>query len=209
MGLKSAWEKHCLPGLIDRVCRSGPILEERRRWVGRAEGEVLEIGVGSGLNFIAYDPAKVGRLVGIDPSAPLLARAAARTGELGFPVELRNAPAEKLPFDARSFDSAVVTYTLCSVGDVSKALAELRRVLRPGGKLVFIEHGAAPDARPRRWQQRITPVWRHISGNCHLDRDVRAELEAAGFGLDVIEAAYTEDGPRWMTFTSAGVAVTP
>ncbi len=205
MSLKRAWEARCLPGLIDKVCRSSAILEERRRWVPRATGTVLELGVGSGLNLGIYDPIRVTRLVGIDPSEPLLARSRERARALPFAVELRRASAEALPVDAASIDTVVATYTLCSVASSAAALGEARRVLRRGGRLIFIEHGAAPDAGPRRWQERITPLWRHVSGNCHLDRDVRADLRAAGFTLGEVVAAYAE-GPRWMSFTTAGTA---
>ena len=206
MGIKALWEARVLPRLLDRVCGSRAIRAERERWIPFASGEVLEVGIGSGTNLRLYHPGRVQRLVGIDPSEPLLAMTRARVASLAFPVELVTAPAETLPFDAGRFDTAVITYTLCSVSSPRDVLGEVRRVLRPGGKLVFLEHGAAPDASSRRWQGLITPVWRHLSGNCHLDRDVRRELEAARFGIEEIESHYAEEGPRWFTFTSGGVA---
>ena len=206
MGLRALWEAKVLPTLIDRVCGSRAIWAERKRWIPEASGEVLEVGIGSGRNLSVYDRAKVQRVVGVDPSAPLLELTRARAAQLPFPVELTAAPAERLPFDAGRFDTAVITYTLCSVRSPSEVLSEVRRVLRPGGKLVFLEHGAAPDPSARRWQARLTPLWRHVSGNCHLDRDVRAALEAAGFGIDEIESHYADEGPRWFTYTSGGVA---
>jgi ubiquinone/menaquinone biosynthesis C-methylase UbiE len=124
-------------------------------------------------------------------------------------VEIVRGVAEALPFDAARVDSAVVTYTLCSVESPSRALAEVRRVLRPGGRLFFVEHGIAPerDARIRAWQRRITPFWRRIGGNCHLDRDPRRELAEAGFAIEELRADYTEDSPRWLSFTYEGAAL--
>ena len=207
--LGELWDGHVLPRLVERACKSHVILEERRRCVPRASGEVLEVGVGSGLNLALYDPERVTRVVGIDPSEPLLVRASERARAAAVHVELVPAAAERLPFDAARFDSAVVTYTLCSVADVARALAEVRRVLRPRGRLLFIEHGAAPDGGPRRWQRRITPLWKRIGGNCHLDRDVKRELETGGFAIEELRAAYAEGSPRWLSFTYEGVAVTP
>lgn len=201
----SFWANRVLPILVEKGCRSSVILEERRRWIPRAHGRVLELGVGSGLNLAFYDAARVANVTGIDPSAALLARAGARAAEAPVPVELVAAPAEQLPFDAGSFDSAIVTYSLCSMADPARALAELRRVLRAGGELMFVEHGLAPDARTARWQRWLTPIWRRFTGGCHLDRDIAALLRDAGYQLDELDAGYTE-GVRWLSFTYQGTA---
>ena len=204
--LGALWDGHVLPRLVERACKSHVILDERRRCVPRASGEVLEVGVGSGLNLGLYDSQRVTRVVGIDPSEPLLAKARQRAVAAAVHVQLLHAAAEQLPFDAARFDSAVVTYTLCSVANVARALAEVRRVLRPGGRLLFIEHGLAPDRGPRGWQRRITPLWKRVGGNCHLDRDVKRELESSGFAIEELRAAYAEGGPRWLSFTYEGWA---
>lgn len=201
----SFWSDRMLPVLIEKACRSHVILEERRRWVPRAEGRVLELGVGSGLNLAFYDAARATHVTGIDPSAPLLDRARPRAAGAKVPVELLQASAEQLPFDDAAFDSAVVTYTLCSVSDPRRALDELRRVLVPGGRLYFAEHGLAKDAAPRRWQARITPLWQRVSGGCHLDRDTFALLENAGYALEERVEQYGE-GPRWISYSYQGVA---
>jgi len=203
----SFWAQRILPYLIEKAGRSHAILEARRRWIPRAHGDVLEIGVGSGLNLAFYDPARVHRVTAIDPSEPLLARAAARVAAASVPIELVSASAEALPFPDASFDSIVMTYTLCSIADPVRALAELRRVLRPGGELLFVEHGLAHDEGTRRWQRRLTPVWKHVSGGCHLDRDAGALLAAAGFASDDLTAAPVE-GARWLSFTYQGTART-
>lgn len=199
------WAERILPHLVEKGCRSRTILEERQRWIPRAHGEVLELGVGSGLNLAFYDASSVGKVTGIDPSVPLLARAEARAHKAQVPVELVPGTAEQLPFPDRSFDSAVITYSLCSIGDPPRALAELRRVLRPDGELFFVEHGLARDPAPRRWQRWLTPLWRRIGGGCHLDRDIAAILRDSGFRIDELSADYS-DGPRWLGFTYQGVA---
>lgn len=202
MGL---WADHVLPRLIEKACRSRTILAERRRWIPRAHGEVLELGVGSGLNLPFYDPGRVARVTGIDVSRPLLRRAGPRAREAPVPVELVEASAESLPFDAASFDSVVVTYALCSMEDPARAAAEARRVLRDGGDLMFVEHGRAPDRRTRWWQRLLNPLWRRISGGCRLDRDMPAVLRAAGFELDELTAGYS-GMVRWLSFTFEGSA---
>jgi ubiquinone/menaquinone biosynthesis C-methylase UbiE len=201
----SLWATHVLPTLIEKACRSTTILAERRRWIPRARGDVVELGIGSGLNLPFYDARRVHSLTGIDPSVPLLARARSRAATAPVPVELVLASAERLPFGPASFDSAVVTYSLCSVSDPASALAEVRRVLRPDGELIVVEHGLAPDDSTRHWQRRLTPLWRRVSGNCHLDRDIVTLLRSAGFEPDELRADYS-DGVRWLSYTYQGVA---
>ena len=199
------WADRVLPHLVEKACRSHAILEERRRWIPRAHGDVLELGVGSGLNLAFYDAAKVAKVTGIDPSAPLLARAATRAAAAPIAVELVRGTAEHLPFPDQAFDSAVITYSLCSVDDPGRALAELRRVLRPGGELVLVEHGLARDPATQRWQRWLTPMWRRVGGGCHLDRDIAAILRDAGYRSDDLRADYTE-GASWLSYTFEGTA---
>jgi ubiquinone/menaquinone biosynthesis C-methylase UbiE len=201
----SVWATHVLPHLIEKAGRSHAILEARRRWIPRAHGEVLEIGVGSGLNLAFYDPDRVRKLTAIDPSSPLLERASARVRDARVPIELVRGSAEALPFADHSFDSIVMTYTLCSIDDPLRALAELRRVLRPDGELLFVEHGLAREESTRRWQRRLTPLWKRVAGGCHLDRDTGAMLQEAGFRSADMTVA-PGDGPRWLGFTYQGTA---
>lgn len=202
MGL---WAKHVLPLLVEKGCRSTTILDERRRWIPRAHGEVLELGVGTGLNLAFYAPERVAKVTGIDPSPSLLRKAAPRAVSSPIDVELVEASAERLPFASAAFDSVVVTYSLCSIGDPGAALREVRRVLKPDGELVFVEHGLAPDARTSRWQRRATPVWRMFTGGCHLDRDIASIVRDAGFDFEQLDAAYSE-GASWLSFTYQGIA---
>lgn len=201
----SLWARHVVPRLIEVAAQSPSILDERRRWVPRTHGRVLELGVGSGLNLPFYDPVRVARVTGIDPSPPLLRRAGPRAAQAAVPVELVEGFAERLPFDPGSFDSAIVTYSLCSMDEPARALAEVRRVLRPGAELVFVEHGLAPDAGTRWWQRRLSPIWRRIAGGCRLDRDLPALLRDAGFAVDELTAGYSGT-VRVMSYTFQGIA---
>ncbi len=205
MGL---WAKHVLPHLVELACRGSAVAEERERLVPRAYGRVLEIGVGSGLNLRYYDAHRAERVVAFDPSPELLEMARPRAVLAKVPIELAVASAEKLPFGDASFDSAVVTYTLCSVDDPARALAEVKRVLRPGGELFFVEHGLSDEPRTQRWQHRLTPAWSAVGGGCHLDRNVAEELRGAGFALDELRAEHG-DGAKWLSFTYEGVARAP
>ncbi len=199
------WDEKVLPHLVEKACRSHAILDDRRRWIPEARGHVLEVGIGSGLNLAFYDPARATDVIGVDRSPALLARATARLGEARVPVALELGDATHLAFDRARFDTVLVTYTLCSVGDLAAVLGELRRVVRPDGQLVLIEHGASPDPATLRWQRRITPVWRRLGGNCHLDRDVPGAVAAAGFAIDAL-VGNDGDAPRWMSHTTKGVA---
>jgi ubiquinone/menaquinone biosynthesis C-methylase UbiE len=165
---------------------------------------VLEIGVGSGKNLPFYrTPAR--EVLALEPAARLVTMARSAPRATGVPVNFLKASAEAIPLDNHSVDTIVTTWTLCSIPDAAAALAEMRRVLRPGGKLLFAEHGLAPDAGVRRWQDRLTPVWRRIGGGCHLNRPIRAIIEGAGFRIDRIETGYIP-GPKPMTFMYEGSA---
>lgn len=200
----SWWDRRVLPVLIEKACRSRQILEERERLIPQASGRVLEIGVGTGLNLPFYSPRVTG-VVGVDPSAAILDRARDRASVCPAPVTLLEAPAESLPCPDGSFDSVVVTYTLCSVSDPVQALREARRVLRPDGRLLFIEHGLAQRTATRAWQRLATPAWRRLAGNCHLDRDVPDLLYRAGFDTTELRETPAE-GLSWTGYTYEGVA---
>jgi ubiquinone/menaquinone biosynthesis C-methylase UbiE len=205
------WDQRVLPTLIEKACRSRTILAERRRVVPRAVGRVLEIGVGSGLNLPFYDGSQIETLLGIDPSEALLRRARERaeSSALRSRITLQRASAERLPLDDESVDSVVMTYTLCSVDDPGQVLREVRRVLRPGGVLSFVEHGLSIDPGVARQQRRLTPFWRRVSGNCHLDRDAPSELRAAGFELPELTAGDTGGFVRATSYAFEGLARRP
>ncbi len=170
----------------------------RQRVLALAEGRVLEIGAGSGVNLPFYSD-RTTEIVGLEPH-PKLRAMAERAG-----LRVIQGSAEAIPLDSASVDCVVTTWTLCSIPDAAAALEEMRRVLRPGGRLLFVEHGLAPDAGVQRWQQRLTPLWKHIAGGCHLDRDIPGLIRKAGFDIVQLETGHME-GPRPMTFMYEGWA---
>lgn len=195
---------YVLPCLVHRGMRQERFTAYRHRLVREAGGRVLEIGVGSGLNLPLYSDA-VASVVGLDPSATLLAMAARAPRRASLAVTLVRGRAEALPIVSGTIDTVVTAWTLCSVEDLVAATGEVRRVLKPSGRWLFVEHGRAPDERVRDWQDRLTPVWRHIAGGCHLNRAIPALLERSAFRVERVESAYME-GPRIMTFMYEGVA---
>jgi ubiquinone/menaquinone biosynthesis C-methylase UbiE len=193
-----------LPRLLDVTMRDRRLAPYREQTIGLARGLVLEIGVGSGLNLPLYGRA-VDCVCGIDPSPELLRLARNRAVGALFPVSLFRASGEQLPFASAAFDTVVMTWTFCSIARPVAALTEMSRVLKPGGRLLFVEHGLSPEPRIARWQQRLTPCWKCIGGGCHLDRKMDDLVRAAGFGFDVIDTGYME-GPKPWTFMYQGAA---
>jgi ubiquinone/menaquinone biosynthesis C-methylase UbiE len=193
-----------LPRLTDLVMRRGDLVPYRRRIVSIASGRVLEIGIGSGLNLPLYGQA-VDQIIGIDPSANLLEMARKARSHGGAPLQLIEGSAERIPIEDASVDTVVTTWTLCSIETVDLALVEMRRVLKPGGRMLFVEHGLAPDPRVRWWQDRLTPMWKSLSGGCHLNRAISNLIEDQGFRIDRIEKGYLR-GPNPMSFIYEGSA---
>lgn len=201
MGL---YRTRIFPRLLDLAMRQDILAPYRRRAVAEAAGPVLEIGAGSGLNLPLYGrPADW--VCAVEPSPELLGMAARRGAAAPVPVALVRASAEALPFRDGAFATVVSTWTLCSIPDPLRALGEMRRVLSPGGRLAFVEHGLAPEMRVAGWQRRLTPLWRHIAGGCHLDREIDALIRTAGFRIGAIETGYIK-GPKVMTFLYQGWA---
>lgn len=194
-----------LPQLVHFACGFKPIMRQREKIVPLAQGCVLEVGVGSGLNLPYYDARKVSKVIGLDPSPAMTRKAARKARSVRFDVQLINAPAERVPLASASIDTALVTYALCTIPETAAALREIRRVLKPGGRLVFCEHGLAPDANVRKWQDRITPAWKRFAGGCHLNRDIPALIEQGGFTISAMETMYLP-GWRPATFNYWGVA---
>jgi len=204
--LADFYNRRVLPPMLDRVCSLDALHEQRARIVPLASGRVLEVGIGTGLNLPHYDPAKIEKLWGLDPAVELQPRARARAEQAGLAIEIVGLSGEQIPFDDKSFDTAVLTYTLCSIPNPAQALDEMYRVLKPGGQLLFCEHGLAPEAWIRRWQERLTPLWRVVAGGCHLNRDPTGLIEAGGFSLRQVDALYL-NGLKPLTFNYRGIAV--
>ena len=200
------YQRRILPRLIHFGMRQKQLVPLREQLVADARGRVLEIGVGFGLNLPFY-PREIEILLGLDPSRELLAVAKRHASWVHFPVELSEGRAEDIPLEDRAVDHVVMSWTLCSVADPVRALAEVRRVLRPGGTLLFIEHGRAPEPRLQRWQDRVTPVWRRFTGGCHLNRQIDALIEQSGMRLVELEAGHLVKGPRLATYHYRGRAV--
>ena len=180
----------------------------RSKVVPHARGDVLELGCGGGINMEFYRPGQIESFSGLDPSPELLAMTVAAAAARGIEADIREGVGEAMPFESGSFDTVVTTFTLCSVTDQAAVLAEIRRVLKPGGTALFLEHGAAPDAGVAKWQRRIEPVWKRIGGNCHLTRPIGDAYEKAGFAVDRQAAAYIPKTPRpfgWYEYGAARV----
>ena len=204
--MASWWERHGVPRLIKCACSQGQVMKLRSKVVPHARGHVLELGCGGGINMEFYRPGQVESFSGLDPSPELLAMSHAAAAERGIDADIRSGVGEAMPFESARFDTVVTTFTLCSVTDQAAVLAEIRRVLKPGGTALFLEHGSAPDAGVAKWQRRIEPIWKRIGGNCHLTRPIGDAYEKAGFAVDRQGAAYMPKTPRPFGWVEYGVA---
>ena len=200
----SFYQRRVLPCLVHLAMRQKQLLPFRRRVIGEAEGRILEIGVGSGLNLPLYRSA-ARAVIGIEPSPELLRMARRRAAGISVPVEFLETSAEAIPLDAGSVDAVVTTWTLCTIPDAPRALAEMRRVLKPGGALLFVEHGRAPEPGVARWQDRLDPLWSRFAGGCHLNRKIDDLICGSGFRIDRLEHARMS-GPRTHGFLYEGRA---
>lgn len=205
MGL---YERHVLPRLINLVCSSGDIERQRRKVVPHATGRVLEVGMGPGLNLPFYDRSKVEFVWGLEPNTGMRSLAAARIEATELDVRWLELPGEEIPLDDESVDTVVLTYTLCSIAGWEEALGQMRRVLKPGGQLLFSEHGESPDESVRAWQHRVNPIWKVVAGGCHITRRIPDLIETTGFTIEKLDEGYLP-GPKigayhyWGSATSA------
>lgn len=206
--MASWWERHAVPRLIKCACSQGQIMKARSKVVPLASGDVFELGCGGGINLPFYDQSRITSFAGLDPNDELRAMTQAALQEQQMVGDIRGGVGEAMPFADASFDTVVTTFTLCSVQDSAAVLREIRRVLRPGGTALFLEHGRAPDPHVARWQRRIEPVWKRIGGNCHLTRPISESYARAGFDVDRRGAAYMPKTPRpfgWIEYGTATV----
>ncbi|MBJ22842.1 MAG: class I SAM-dependent methyltransferase [bacterium] len=200
------YEDRVVPKLIEVGCSTRPILKQREKVVPQARGRILEVGMGPGINIPYYDPSRVERVWGLEPSEAMRRKAAPRIAEAPFPIEWLGLPGEEIPLDDDSADTVLLTFTLCTIPDFAKALSQMRRVLKPGGHLLFAEHGAAPDENVRKWQDRINPVWKKLAGGCNINREIPRALEGAGFKIEEMETMYLPGTPKIAAFQYWGHA---
>ena len=200
------YENRILPHVIHFVCGSRPVLEQRKKILPHAEGQILEVGMGSGINIPFYDPNKVEKLWGLEPSIGMRKKAKSRVDAAQFDLEWLGLRGEEVPLDDNSIDTVVLTYTLCTIPGWHDAVKQMRRVLKPGGKLLFSEHGKAPDERVATRQTRINPLWNKIAGGCHLNRDIPQLLRAGGFTVRKMDAQYVAPLPKIAGYIYTGYA---
>ena len=200
------YDEHILPRVINCACGTKPIKKQRDKIVPRASGTVLEIGIGTGMNLPHYDPKRVHKVIGLDPSEKSWELAGQRAAHLDFDVEFIGLPGEEIPLADASVDTVLVTFALCTIPDPIAALKGMARVLRPDGRLLFCEHGQAPDIGVRKWQDRINPVWRPLFGGCNLNRDIPRLLSSGGFEVLDMEQMYLPGTPKFAGFNVWGDA---
>jgi ubiquinone/menaquinone biosynthesis C-methylase UbiE len=200
------YARHILPVVINCACGAKPIRYQRRKIVPRAEGVVLELGFGSGLNLPYYDASRVSRVYALEPEEGMLARARKVAAKAPVPVEILAERAEDISLPPASVDMVLVTYALCTIPDPVAALEGARRVLKPGGKLLFCEHGLAPDEEVQRSQRSVEPIWKRIAGGCHLSRNIPVLVAQGGFHIDDMETMYLPSTPRFAGFNYWGAA---
>lgn len=202
----SFYDKYILPKFLNCACASKPINYQREKIVPLAEGTVLDVGIGSGLNIPYYNKSKIKYLYGLDPSIELLnlAKPLAKKNELE--IEFLECGAEAIPLPNDSIDTVVITYTLCTIPDTQLSTEEIMRVLKPNGKLLFCEHGLAPDVNVVKWQKRINPIWNKIAGGCNLNRDIPKLIKSSGFKILNMEEMYLPSTPKFAGYNYWGVA---
>ena len=203
----SLYEKYVLPKFLNCACGSKPVSYQRKKVVPLAEGKVLEIGIGSGLNLPFYDKAKIDEIWGLDPSEELSEMAKQVADEESMEVKFISSGAEDIPLPDNYFDCVLVTYTMCTIPEVQRANQEIRRVLKDGGKMIFCEHGEAPDQNIRKWQNRINPFWGKLAGGCNINRKIPSLIQDSGFDIIEMEAMYLPNTPKIAGYNYWGYAV--
>jgi len=200
------YKDHVYPYLVSALGNPKPIDDIRRRIVPLAQGSVLEIGVGPGVNFTHYDPARVTYVYALEPNPGMLRRAEEQQRQTEVKIEFLDLPGERIPLADASVDTVVSTFTLCTIPGVVEAIQGVRRVLKPGGKLIFFEHGLSPDSAVQRWQKRSEPLFRWAFEGCHVTRDIPALIGKGGFDIEQIDAGYLSPFPKSGSYCWWGVA---
>ena len=203
----SLYDKYVLPKFLNCACGSNPVARQRQKVVPLVEGKVLEIGIGSGLNLPFYDKSKIDELWGLDPSEELSDMAKKVADSENIEVNFISSGAEEIPLPDKYFDSVLITYTMCTIPQVARANREIKRVLKTGGKLIFCEHGEAPDENIRKWQKRINPFWGKLAGGCNIDRKIPTLIQNSGFEIVELEEMYLPKTPKIVGYNYWGYAV--
>ena len=203
----SLYDKYVLPKFLNCACGSNPVSRQRQKVVPLVEGKVLEVGVGSGLNLPFYDKSKIDELWGLDPSEELSDMARKVADRENIVVNFISSGAEEIPLPDSYFDSVLITYTMCTIPEVARANKEIKRVLKRGGKLIFCEHGEAPDENIRKWQKRINPFWGKLAGGCNINRKIPSLIQNAGFEIVELEEMYLPKPPKIAGYNYWGYAV--
>ena len=202
----SLYDKYILPKLLNCLCSAKPIGYQRQKIVPYAEGAVLEVGIGSGLNLPFYDKSKVDKIWGLDPSEELNKMASKVALEADLEVDFIIGEAEDIPLSDNEIDTVLITYTMCTIPEVEKANNEMKRVLKPEGKMIFCEHGKAPDLNVFKWQKRINPLWKKIAGGCNLHRNIPELIETSGFKIEKLDTMYLPSTPKFAGYNYWGYA---
>ena len=202
----SLYENYFLPKLLDFCCGMEGFQNKRSQIVPMAHGRVLEIGIGSGLNFEHYNFNNIDEIVGVDPAVSSIAIARSRSSQYNSKISFIESSAESIALESGSFDCVVVGYSLCTIPEPLKALAEARRLMKPTGSLLFMEHGLAPEQNIQKWQHRLTPGWKKIAGGCNLNRDIADLISAGGFQFKSLKKKYIK-GPKILSFQYYGEAI--
>ena len=201
----SFYERYCLPHILNCACSMKDILKQRAEVVPLASGRVLEVGMGSGLNIPYYDENKVDMVWGLEPSEGMRLKARKNIENAPIKIELIDLPGEEIPLEDNTVDTVLLTFTLCTIPDWQKALEQMRRVLKPDGKLLFCEHGQAPDANVQKWQDRINPYWNKFAGGCNLNRPIPDLIGNSGFEIEKVDSQYYP-GPKPLNYFYNGIA---
>jgi ubiquinone/menaquinone biosynthesis C-methylase UbiE len=202
----SFYEKYILPRFLNCACASEPITYQRKKVVPLAEGKILEVGIGSGLNLPFYNKSKIIEIWGIDPSEELNAMAKRVATEENINVKFITSSAEDIPFPDNYFDTVLITYTMCTIPSVLKANEEMRRVLKSGGKMIFCEHGVSPDESIKKWQKRLNSIWGKIAGGCNINRDIPMLIKSSGFKIVMMDEMYLPKTPKIAGYNYWGYA---
>jgi len=199
------YDRYILPKFLNCACGSKPINYQRQKVVPLAKGKVLDIGIGSGLNIPFYNSDKIDKVIGIDPSHELIELAKELANDSKASIELVIGSAESIPYPDNFFDTVLVTYTMCTIPNVAIANKEMWRVLKDDGRLIFCEHGLAPDKKISKWQNRIDPFWGKIAGGCHLNRDIQKLITDAGFSFETLDKMYIPSTPKFAGYNYWGI----